>query len=327
MCATITFMPEEESACSWYRCIVPGRALSAAGHDVEVAARVSQPRFEASDVVILQRPSQPPAIRLLRQLRAGGKTVVVELDDDMWNIHPSNPAHAMWQEPYRITTLEECIREADVVTVTTPELAGVVRPLNRNVVVLPNMLAGEDWPVEIPPVPENGRIVIGWAGSNTHYVDLQLLSGVVERILDEHEDVEFRLVGMQDVPFPRHPRLTKAPFVTIEEYPDMLAAFDIGLAPVVKGRFNRCKSDLKFLEYAMVGVPTVASDIETYERSIRHGETGFLARNSKDWLKYLTILINNAELRGSMRLAARAFAETRSSDANVHLWEKAYGLT
>jgi len=324
--ATITYLVEQVAACAWYRCNVPGRALATAGHDVQVADWLAPGRLEASDVVVLQRPSQPAAVELVRMLRDMGTTVVIDLDDDLWNVHPSNPAYGGWQRLEQRTSLEESIRSASLATVTTPELADLVRPLNRNVFVVPNMLAREDWPAAIRDVRKDGHLVIGWAGSRSHMVDLKLLTGALERVLDEHENVEVQLAGMREVPFREHPRLKVLPPVPIEEYPALLAGFDIGIAPVVKGRFNRCKSDLKFLEYAMVGVPTVASDIETYERSIRHGETGFLARNSKDWLKYLTMLVNKAELRESLRQGARAFAETRLAEANVHLWEKAYGI-
>ncbi len=326
MAAKITYIVEQMAACAWYRCNVPGRALAAAGHDVQLADWLSPERLLASDVVVLQRPSQPASVDLVRHLRSMGKTVVIELDDDMWNIHPSNPVYAGWQDPVQRGSLEECIRAATLATVTTPELADVVRPMNRNVVIVPNMLAREDWPSTVRDPSPDGRLVIGWAGSRTHLIDLQQLSGTLERVLDEHENVEVRLAGMREVPFREHARLSVVPPVPIEEYPALLAGFDIGIAPVVKGRFNRCKSDLKFLEYSMVGIPTVASDVTTYERSVRHGETGFLAKNPKDWLKYLTMLINNAELRESMRHAAREFAETRLVDQHVELWEKAFGI-
>jgi glycosyltransferase involved in cell wall biosynthesis len=324
--ATITFIAEQLAACAWYRCNIPGRALAGAGHDVQLADWVSPERLQASDVVIMQRPSQPASVQLVRGLRHQGKTVVIDMDDDLWNIHPSNPVRASWEQPEQRTSLEESIRGATLATAATPELAELMRPLNRNVVVLPNMLAREDWPAVMPEAPKNERLVIGWAGSQHRTFDLQLLAGVLERILDEHENVEARLVGMPQVPFREHPRIHVLPPVPIEEYPALLAEFDIGMAPVVDGRFNRCKSDLKFLEYSMAGVPTVASGGVTYRRSVRHGDTGFLARNPKDWLKYLSMLVNNYELRESMRQSAHAFAETRLSDVNVGLWEKAYGI-
>src|SRR3546814_14721972 len=49
--------------------------------------------------------------------------------------------------------------------------------------------------------------------------------------------------------------------------------YAVGVAPLSDTTFNRSKSDIKFLELAALGIPTIASDVAPY-RSIRHGETG-----------------------------------------------------
>jgi glycosyltransferase involved in cell wall biosynthesis len=77
----------------------------------------------------------------------------------------------------------------------------------------------------------------------------------------------------------------------------------------------------------MVGLPVVASHVESYAHSIVNGENGFIAKNSKDWLKYLRRLVEDAELRDEMGRAAKQLAESRTIDKNIALWEKAYGLS
>jgi len=54
---------------------------------------------------------------------------------------------------------------------------------------------------------------------------------------------------------------THQPFVPLSEYNQTLCKLnlDIGLCPLVDNRFNRCKSAIKFYEYAMVGTCTMAS--------------------------------------------------------------------
>ncbi len=76
----------------------------------------------------------------------------------------------------------------------------------------------------------------------------------------------------------------------------------------------------------MVGLPVVASHVAPYARSIKHGENGYLAKNAKDWLKYLRLLITDYETRARIAAEARAFAETRLISDNVDRWVKAYGL-
>ncbi|MDZ4065061.1 MAG: hypothetical protein U1E22_10405 [Coriobacteriia bacterium] len=61
--------------------------------------------------------------------------------------------------------------------------------------------------------------------------------------------------------------------------------------------------------------------------SIEHGVNGRLAKNTKDWLRFLRTLVREQEARERIGTAARQFAETRLASGNVHLWQKAYGIS
>ena len=54
--------------------------------------------------------------------------------------------------------------------------------------------------------------------------------------------------------------------VSFETYPDKLAMLnlDIAVAPLEHNRFNEAKSNLRILEYGMLGWPVIASAIEPY---------------------------------------------------------------
>lgn len=324
--AKITYIVEQFASCMWYRCRVPGIALSHRGYDVLVNDAPTDERLAETDVLVLQRPTRPASLAVIRYAKSVGKQVVIDMDDDLWHLHYTNPVHQAWQDQQVLGVLEDCLRAADLVTVTTAELAQMVSKFNKNTAILPNMLLAEDWPSEMPERPEGDRVVLGWAGGQAHGVDLQLLSGVLENLLDRYPNLEVRLAGMQKPPFTESDRLKIVPPVPIEEYPALIAEFDIGMAPVADGSFNRCKSDLKFLEYAMNGTPAVTSRVVTYSRSVQPGVNGFTAANAKDWLKLLSRLIESRELRLSVGAEARRWAETRLMDDNVDLWIRAYGL-
>ncbi len=187
------------------------------------------------------------------------------------------------------------------------------------------MLPSEYWQVKQTESPD-GKIVIGWAGSLSHWPDLELLKAAVPQILDEYANTEFHIAGLNSSPFPDHKRIKVVEPVHGEDLALLLATFNIGLVPLISGKFNDCKSDLKFIEYAMVGLPVVASKVDAYERTITNGQTGFLARNPKDWLKYLKRLLDNTDIRHKMGENARKYAETRTIEKNIWMWEKAYGL-
>ena len=70
---------------------------------------------------------------------------------------------------------------------------------------------------------------------------------------------------------------------------------DIGICPVIDDTFNRGKSELKWLEYSALKVPTVCSPV--CYTSLNHGKTGYYAKDNDEWFKYLDILIESKEKR------------------------------
>src|SRR3546814_8283247 len=70
--------------------------------------------------------------------------------------------------------------------------------------------------------------------------------------------------------------------------------YAVGVAPLSDTTFNRSKSDIKFLELAALGIPTIASDVAPY-RSIRHGETGLLVKEDHMWSRWLKASVDEPE--------------------------------
>jgi hypothetical protein len=101
--------------------------------------------------------------------------------------------------------------------------------------------------------------------------------------------------------------------VPFAAFPATLARLhlDIGLAPLVDTPFNRCKTNLKWLEFSALAVPTIASDVEPYSRCIQHGVDGFLAKTSEDMVRELGRLIRDPDLRRSVGDRARETAVER----------------
>lgn len=313
--------------CGWYRMHVPGLALAAKGYEVAMEDEMPPNVIEHFDVFVLQRQYRPEMISVVQTLKAMGKTVIGELDDDFWHLHEDSPVLGFWYAngKEKLKTMERFLGQCDFLTTSTKPLAHVLRQFNPKVKVLPNMLPTSQWTARRQP-RDDGTLVIGWAGGEPHGKDVALLAGTMDQIVEEYPHVELHLCGMQAYPFRPHPRVKTLTPVTIEHYPKLLAGFDIGLAPIIDSQFNRAKSDLKFIEYGMVGVPAVLSRVEPYVRTVKHGENGFLAQNPKDWLKFLKRLIEDEKLRTDIAKAAHEYALTRTIEKNLGLWEEAYGL-
>jgi glycosyltransferase involved in cell wall biosynthesis len=102
---------------------------------------------------------------------------------------------------------------------------------------------------------------------------------------------------------------------------------DIGLAPVADEPFNRARSELHWLEYAMAGAPTAASRLmggSPYD-VVRDGVDGLLARNKAEWREALRSLARSPARRAEIagRARERVLAEYRAADRAIE-WADAY---
>jgi glycosyltransferase involved in cell wall biosynthesis len=85
--------------------------------------------------------------------------------------------------------------------------------------------------------------------------------------------------------------------------------------------FNLCKSPIKAMDYAALGLAVVASDTPVYRGSVADGPAGQLVPNSSAaWYGALTWLLRNRDLRRRVMAGSRdAFVEQSSlaSQADV----------
>jgi len=324
----ILYLTDKASATSWYRCDVPGAALSKLGYGIKILNNYNQNDLEWCDVLVIERIYQIEVYNAVKWCNEHGRLTVFDIDDDYWNIHYTSPAFIPWHENGgdKLAQLAKMIQVCQKVTTTTPALATILRKFNSNVCVISNNLPDESWPYTLRPKKENGTIVIGWAGSVTHFVDLQQIFHTFTQVLDTYPQTEIHLTVASPEWFQPHERLIFPEAVETADYRELLLTYDIGIAPLADIKFNESKSDLKVLEYAAVGLPIIASKVITYNKAIVPGETGFLAKNSKNWLKYFKLLIEDAELRYQMGINARAWVEDRMISNNIDKWIKAYNL-
>lgn len=323
--ARIFYYVDDFYGCGWYRCHVPGRALQARGHEVILKDSISPADLIWADVAVFQRKHSPDDWRAVQFANEHGARTVYEVDDDLYNVHPSNPAYGYWSRPQVRSDLAQLIRSCAAVTTTNTYLADSLGKINGNVFVTPNMLPDEYWSFARPKEQTEDRVTIGWAGSSSHFPDLGEIVPVIVQVLDTYPNAEFLFAG-DKAPFAVHERARQLEVVRLEAYPWLLRAFHIGLAPLIDSNFNRSRSDLKCLEYAASGIPVIASKVLPYMGSIEDGRTGFLARNPKDWLKDLTNLVEDVELRREIGRRAQGWARTRFANRNTAPWEMAYGL-
>lgn len=321
-----------------YRCSTPGRALARAGWDVAFEEDGIDMTLDGRvrgdpDVVVLCRIMGDYIPDAVRRIKACGRTkVVFDVDDWFAGIPGYNPASRLPDE--MIVNMHQAMREADLITCSTPELAEGYACLNRTV-VLPNYLNPEIWQPWQDAPRTRGHIHLGWAGAfHWRGPDLELLKPWIYEFLDKHREVRFCAIGCRELlewlgidglTTPRLPANKKTsirnrdlhPYVHL---PAMLANLDIGLVPLIDNRFNRAKSHVKGLEYGAMSVPAVASPSREYLRYIRPGLNGLLVRRN-NWAGQIEHIIDDLD---NYQAGARKVAEEYWIDDWVHLWAEAY---
>jgi glycosyltransferase involved in cell wall biosynthesis len=318
----------DDQGCGYYRMGLPLRELGRHGHDTQVS--ISRTGYEkTADVIVGQRVCNPgPASwwRALAALPTSARPLMVyEIDDDLLGIHPSNDlAFPYFQDPGRRADILSAIAVSDLVTVTTPHLANVVRswvPSGPPVAVVPNAIP------ESLLEPRTGRRgdVLGWAGSATHRPDFMEAGSQVARFLRRNPDVQWHSIGADYLPGKRRPGQERfTPWTKGVENYYQTVDFTVGLAPLADHSFNLSKSPLKALEYGAMGIPVVASSVGPYSSYVVHGVTGLLVRQSHEWGTYLRRLFDNPGERAKMGELARRQARANTIESQWTVWERTY---
>lgn len=328
---------DEASGCWWYRIKLPLDALRAQGHEVEYSARMPPEWWDKPEVVIGQRVSTPEATKRWQQLadRPDRPFMVYETDDDLLNVDPANTRawqfFGRWDIQDNVRTN---IQLADLVTVTTEQLADKVRTLNPNVAVLPNYIPGRllQHPLVVDP-GDRGPTVIGWAGSQTHVDDFNEVAPALVRFIERHPHVRYHSMGLlvngKPALFTSLKRLLDLPeqvrlagWFPLPHYYSALE-FHIGLAPLRPSVFNQSKSCVKALEYSARGVAVIASDTGPYADYIRHGVTGLLARQPHEWTRHMRDLVNDHAMRRELVTNARNHVAQLTIEDHAHEWADA----
>ena len=84
-----------------------------------------------------------------------------------------------------------------------------------------------------------------------------------------------------------------------------LQGIDIGVYPLPINDWVLGKSGLKALQYMAFGLPTVATDVGTTPKIIKHMENGILVKSNDDWITALEALILRPQLREKLGKNAR----------------------
>lgn len=272
------------------------------------------------DVVWLEGelfPKLPALIeRLLNQLDI---PFVVDIDDAIFHAydhHPSTLYRAMMGRKIDVVmSRAQAVIAGNAYLARRAQQAGA-----RHVVQVPTAIdhvaylsaLGEERPAASR---KNGQLTIGWIGSpvTAHY--LRHLEEPLAQFTNERES-DLVLVGAGDVDL-KVDRLVKRPWSPQRELSD-IASFDIGIAPLADGAWERGKCGLKAIQYMGMGVPVVASDCGALPAILgEQPATGLLYRDDAEFYDCLDRLAEDRGLRSQLGENGRRRVEEEYS---IHRW-------
>lgn len=313
----------DRGGCGWYRIMQPLAELQQQGlARCRWDVRVTYGDMAGYDVVIGQRVAEPSPSRLWRRLAADGRHLLVyEVDDDLWRVDPGNPTYGYYTTPEVRDRITHNVAIADLVTVTTDELAERVQKINPRVAVLPNWV---DQALLSIPRPRAGEyLTVGWSGSSTHRADIGHVREPLQRALRK---LDVRVVSFgADYLASGIPGAEHWPWVgDFEQYYRRLAQFEVALAPLTSTAFNRSKSALRATELHALGIPGVYSRRGPYGAVVVDGVTGLLCDRPSDWPRAVRRLVQDVELRTRLGEAARERARGWTIQQHAPQWLRAY---
>jgi glycosyltransferase involved in cell wall biosynthesis len=299
--------------CAYIRLLQPlDHPAIADGVDVVLADAATALEYRP-DLVVTQRHAVPDVEAvdaLVRHCRAHGIPLLYDLDDDLRHI-PRDHADADVLRP-KARVVARLVRQADAVWASTRSLAASLGDLRDDIHVVENGLDERLWTAPAPPRP--GPVRILFMGTATHDADFELVEGALAQLKAVFGDaVEVDLLGVSSrADMPPWVNRVGLPVQASASYPGFVnwmtrQRWDIGIAPLVDTRFNRCKSAIKTLDYAALGMPVLASDREAYRGSLADGPGGWLVADDEDaWFVALARLVRDTRLRRRLADGARA---------------------
>ena len=333
---SVVLLGANADACCLWRLYVPHFNIANSSFFC-FAAKPDFNQISSHDIAVVQRCCTQQQFNFVSVCRQLDIKLIYDLDDDVWDLPPYNPAHAIFNQMR--DGFNQCIRMVDVVSVSTKALAKAVR---KNVPDLRNAVTGKPIPVIVAenwidprlcaPAVKSDRTIVGWAGSSSHIGDLLLVADAVNELSLQHPEVLFQFRGC-DIPnaIHRDENVVHEYWSSVAEYCVRFPrwGWHIALAPVTDHPFNNSKSCLKAIEAGYLGIPCLMSHVEPYWRFADHDKElkWLLCATQQQWERKLSVLLADEPYRLHLGTRMRAVVDKYYSFATQQHagWQEVIG--
>jgi len=258
-----------------------------------------------ADVVVLQKLVLREAF--IKAIKKINSRIIFDFDDALWAVPDSLRQDLFAKVRYQIQEqrLRYIFTHACCVIAGSNYLASRAIKFASRVEIIPSSVDLEHYPLKNEC--NESSVVLGWIGSPENLIDFDSILPALQRFARQTDGVRIKIVSA------RPPRWESLPleFERWELGHDayFLHSFDIGLMPLNDTERSRGRCAFKAVQYMAVGLPVVASPVGAATEVVVHGETGFLAASTEEWIDCLSRLVTDKALRIRLGRAGRSRVE------------------
>jgi len=344
----VLFAYRQRSAVCYYRSILPGRALKARGHEVDLTDysqglagrdpdKWVKDLARDYDVIVTDRAYDDHRhlgfLAGVRHVNPRSR-MIVDFDDDFTNVPFWNQSYNAYQPGQLARKIGEGhLRLAEMVTVTTRKLADVFRSRAHQIRVAPNCIDPKEWLKHQvnPERPNDPNLRVLYGGASGHYGDLDEARVGLETAV-RRQSTPFRLLCIGSAPFWMHElnreqpgKMVMLPWVKdFFTYPSIVAwgGFDLAIAPLAQHPFNESKSNIKWLEATLQGVPFLCSDVGPFSE-LPDDAVVKVSNTPVQWMEGIRAILADPVLRAEKVARSReAIGDSYSLERLGVLWEE-----
>ena len=251
--------------------------------------------------------------------KAIGKKVpmIFDFDDAIWmqTVSEANKKLGFLKDASKTAKI---IEASSLVIAGNRFLADYAGQFNPRVEIIPTTIDMRTY--NVSSGSSEGPVCIGWTGS---FSTIEHFSTAIPALVDVQKKygsrVRFEIIGDENY-YCEELKVKGKAWRAATEVKDV-AEFDMGIMPLPDTEWAKGKCGLKGLQYMALGIPALLSPVGVNTEIIQHGVNGFLPATKEDWVRDLSYLIEDVELRKKVGAAGKRTVEEQYS---VSAWENKY---
>lgn len=216
--------------------------------------------FIGQDILIFQRPCTELHFAAIKMARNMGLKIVIDYDDDLFNIPQDNPVHLSFEGLKE--TMKSICTIADLIWVSTIAIKTTVSQWNNKVTVIPNAHNDYLLPVNKKKEFNLNTKKVAYRGGITHEVDVYSHIDEWSSIINRNKDYDFYFLGarfmyLESLCGDNYNAMVGMHIIDYFKFFGELNP-NIFIYTLKNTQFNRAKSNISWIEATYAGASVIA---------------------------------------------------------------------